>query len=573
MEPSGRTLLARDRALLVDVLLALGIGLVQVLGVLLSERYGQLAAPWRDPDALAWLLLTGGPAALLLRRRWPLGVLAVTVACGLAYAARAYPEGPSQVAVYPALWTVALTIPRRLAWLAATGAAVAVATAELLLYDETMVDGEPLYVAVTVFAAMWWGEAVRVRRAYVAELRDRAERAERTREEEARRRVTEERLRIAWELHDVVSHTIGMINVQAGVAAHLLGRRHRAGGRRWPRSAGEQRGPRELRSILGVLRGATATPAGPAGPGARPGPPRRAGRPGERRRGGGRGRGRGRAPAAAPGRDRPGRLPDRAGGTDQRPAPRRARPFGRRARRVGPHESELEVEVTWTTAAGRAPWGYAAGGGGNGLTGMRTGWAAAGGRLEAGPGPDGGASRIRGGGPGPGPGGGGGGGGVTPVIRVVLADDQALVRAGFRALLDDGPDIEVVGEASDGATRCGWPADPARRRADGHPDAGDGRPRRDPGDRRGPALPASGCVVLTTFELDEYVFEALRAGASGFLVKDTEPDELLRGGPGGRRRRRAAVAERHPAADRRVRRRARPARPRPRRRPGSPGRC
>ena len=49
-------------------------------------------------------------------------------------------------------------------------------------------------------------------------------------------------------------------------------------------------------------------------------------------------------------------------------------------------------------------------------------------------------------------------------------------------------------------------------------------------------------VVLTTFELDEYVFEALRAGASGFLVKDIEPDELLPGGPGGRRRRRAALA-------------------------------
>jgi signal transduction histidine kinase len=224
MEPSRPTPLARGRALVVDVLLALGIGLAQVLGVLLSERVGR-SAGWRDPDALAYLLLVGGAAALLFRRRWPLPVLAITLACGLAYAARTYPEGPSQLAVFPALWTVALTLPRRQAWLAAAVAAVAAASVELFLYGDTMFDGEPVYAAVTVLAAMWWGEAVRARRAYVAELRDRAERAERSREEEARRRVDEERLRIARELHDVVSHTIGVISVQAGVAAHLLHRR------------------------------------------------------------------------------------------------------------------------------------------------------------------------------------------------------------------------------------------------------------------------------------------------------------------------------------------------------------
>jgi hypothetical protein len=64
-----------------------------------------------------------GPAALLFRRRRPLGVLAV--ACGLAYAARTYPEGPSQLAIYPALWTVALTVPPRPAWLAAGVTALA----------------------------------------------------------------------------------------------------------------------------------------------------------------------------------------------------------------------------------------------------------------------------------------------------------------------------------------------------------------------------------------------------------------------------------------------------------------
>jgi signal transduction histidine kinase len=267
MEPSRPTPLARHRALAVDVLLALGVVLVQVLGVLLSERVGR-SADWRDPDALAYLLLAAGPAALLLRRRWPLGVLAVTVACGLAYAARTYPEGPSQLAVYPALWTVALTVPRRRGWLAATLTAVAVAGAELFLYGDTMFDGEPLYAAVTVFAAMWWGEAVRARRAYVAELRDRAERAERTREEEARRRVDEERLRIARELHDVVSHTIGVISVQAGVAAHLLERRpdKAADSLAAIRQASDE-ALGELHAMLGVLRerdGEGGTPLAPA---------------------------------------------------------------------------------------------------------------------------------------------------------------------------------------------------------------------------------------------------------------------------------------------------------------------
>jgi signal transduction histidine kinase len=267
MEPSRPTPLARHRALAVDVLLAIGVFLVQVLGVLLSERVGR-SAGWRDPDALAYLLLAAGPAALLLRRRWPLGVLAVTLACGLAYAARTYPEGPSQLALYPALWTVALTVPRRRGWLAATLTAVAVAGAELFFYGETMFDGEPLYAAVTVFAAMWWGEAVRARRAYVAELRDRAERAERTREEEARRRVDEERLRIARELHDVVSHTIGVISVQAGVAAHLLERRpdKAADSLAAIRQASDE-ALGELHAMLGVLRerdGDGGTPLAPA---------------------------------------------------------------------------------------------------------------------------------------------------------------------------------------------------------------------------------------------------------------------------------------------------------------------
>ncbi|NKY96910.1 response regulator [Nocardiopsis alborubida] len=115
------------------------------------------------------------------------------------------------------------------------------------------------------------------------------------------------------------------------------------------------------------------------------------------------------------------------------------------------------------------------------------------------------------------------------MIRVLLADDQALVRAGFRALLDSAPDIEVVAEAADGGeavrlTRAEHPdvvlMDIRMPGVDGLAAAGH--------ILADPALEATRVVILTTFDLDEYIFEALRAGASGFLVKDTEPGDLLR---------------------------------------------
>ena len=116
------------------------------------------------------------------------------------------------------------------------------------------------------------------------------------------------------------------------------------------------------------------------------------------------------------------------------------------------------------------------------------------------------------------------------MIRVVLADDQALLRAGIRALLEAEDDIEVVGEAANGAEAVdlthalrhdvvlmdirmpGMDGLAATRRI-----------------TESAVLSGTRVVVLTTFDLDEYVFEAVRIGASGFLVKDTEPAELLRG--------------------------------------------
>jgi len=114
------------------------------------------------------------------------------------------------------------------------------------------------------------------------------------------------------------------------------------------------------------------------------------------------------------------------------------------------------------------------------------------------------------------------------VIRVILADDQSLVRAGFRVLLESAHDIEVVGEAPDGQAAIelarGTPANVILM--DIRMPGVDGleATRRIAADED---LSGLHVLILTTFEADEYVFEALRAGASGFLVKDTEPEELI----------------------------------------------
>ena len=119
------------------------------------------------------------------------------------------------------------------------------------------------------------------------------------------------------------------------------------------------------------------------------------------------------------------------------------------------------------------------------------------------------------------------------MIRVLLADDQALVRGGFRSILETQPDVEVVGEAEDGH-------DAVRQTAATDPDVVlmDIRmPRLDGIAATAEILKAPSppkVLILTTFDLDDYVYEALRAGASGFLLKSAPPARARRCHPNGR---------------------------------------
>ncbi|MEU8132431.1 response regulator transcription factor [Streptodolium elevatio] len=114
------------------------------------------------------------------------------------------------------------------------------------------------------------------------------------------------------------------------------------------------------------------------------------------------------------------------------------------------------------------------------------------------------------------------------MIRVLLADDQRLVRAGFRSILEDEDDVTIVGEASDGEQAVALAREhrPDVLLMDIRMPGVDGleAARRIAAD---PALADVRVVILTTFDLDDYIYGALRAGATGFLVKDTEPEELI----------------------------------------------
>lgn len=199
-----------------DVLLTAVVGAV----VLCLGLFGTVEESAHRPDALGWLLLAVVVSVVAWRRTYPLAVLVLVILPQAPYHildnAHTAPTPPLVVAVY----SLAVAGPR-VRTLLVTGGLVVAAVIMLTLRDVDQ-GAEFLRTAGWVISIGLLGEAVRVHRNYIGAIVERAERAERTREETAARRVAEERLRIAQDLHDLLAHSITLIGVQTSVAAHLL---------------------------------------------------------------------------------------------------------------------------------------------------------------------------------------------------------------------------------------------------------------------------------------------------------------------------------------------------------------
>jgi signal transduction histidine kinase len=201
-------------------------------------------------------LLIAGAAALLVRRNHPVAALVGTVIPAFAYDLLNDPGGLCTIAVGVALFAVADAGHRR----AGIGAIVAVVGGFLAIgvglgRGHVMDLVTALWFAGWLVASLILGETTRSRRAYLEEVEQRAQEAERSREDEARRRAGEERIRIARELHDVLAHRISMISVQSGVGAHLLDRDPDQARRALVAvNQASKEALQELRATLGLLR-------------------------------------------------------------------------------------------------------------------------------------------------------------------------------------------------------------------------------------------------------------------------------------------------------------------------------
>ncbi|MEV2212497.1 sensor histidine kinase [Streptomyces sp. NPDC050997] len=205
-----------------DALLAVALAVTAVCLVLLSDGGGRPDAldQGHRPHALGWTLLLAAHVPIVWRRRRPMLVLAAVVALVVPYHALDNNHNGPTLAAFVALYTVAVTgRPLRTVL---TGATVLAISMSVMLTVDTKQALELLRISGWIIAVLLCGIDVRYYRQYVSSIVDRAEKAERTREEEARRRVAEERLRIARDLHDLLAHSITLIGVQTSVAAHVL---------------------------------------------------------------------------------------------------------------------------------------------------------------------------------------------------------------------------------------------------------------------------------------------------------------------------------------------------------------
>jgi len=250
-----------------DALLALFVAVMQVQGaVTTAARPEQVTArPLTDFGNLGYVLLIVSGLVLVVRRRWPLAVFITTGLASLVYFSLNFPDGPVWLGLFVAVYTLtAYGDGRRSLEIAGVGIAV-LATGWLI----TGADVEPraaigwvfFRIAASIMAAAL-GESVRSRRVIAAEALERAQQAERTKDEEARARVDAERLRIAREVHDTVAHAIAIINVQAGVTAYLLDERpERAREALVTIEQTSAQALHEMRTVLGVLRNSDNGPA------------------------------------------------------------------------------------------------------------------------------------------------------------------------------------------------------------------------------------------------------------------------------------------------------------------------
>ncbi|MFF7601644.1 sensor histidine kinase [Streptomyces mirabilis] len=202
----------------------LGVAVLCVLSVVAAS-----VDPHEHEFVLRWsavVLAAVGCSALLWRRRHPFGVLAVTIGCGVIFQMLGFRESPLVTSpVLASIYNVALRTDRRTAWTAAAVSAAVLVGADAVWTSNSWLDPDKAAMVAWTALPAAVGDGLRSRRAYVAAVEERAEHAERTREQEAQQRVAAERVRIARELHDIVAHHIALINAQAGVAVHLVDQR------------------------------------------------------------------------------------------------------------------------------------------------------------------------------------------------------------------------------------------------------------------------------------------------------------------------------------------------------------
>ena len=395
------------------------------------------------PDA-ALLLVVAACLVLALKRRYPVLVLGLSTAAVVAYSLLGYVNGSVLLAPSVALFAVAQAVPVRRALMLAAGTLIALMAATAAGNPFGPTGGGFDLIPALIAAPLFGGIAIANRQAYVTSIQQRAD-------DETRRRVDDERLRIARELHDIVAHTMATINVQAGVAEHVLPSNPAAAGDALHAiKVASKDGLRELRAILNVLRQADEGDPSQPVPGlaqidalitgaCKAGVPTtltRAGVPRE-------------LPAAVdlaayrivqesltnvikhagPASATVGAALRRRGDPhrDRRQRPGRSARSPRRRNWSRPDRNARAGCLCRRHAAGRT------------RTAARLpGDSAAAGRSKAGRGHTAGRHSDRRSERSP------------VVIRVLLADDQALIRAGFRVLLDSADDLEVVGEAVDG---------------------------------------------------------------------------------------------------------------------------